>query len=222
MNRQRDTVGEIVNQALSVVRDDRRTVIAVAGPPGAGKTTFAAGLVTRLDAAADGEIAAVLPMDGFHFDNAVIAPRGLLARKGAPETFDVRGYRAMLADLRNHPEAEIAVPVFDRALDVARAGARVIGPHHRIVVTEGNYLLLAHRPWADLAALFDITVMLETAAAELERRLIQRWLDHGHDTRSAMERARGNDMTNGQLVVEESAAADFILRSDDDPSPQDV
>jgi len=191
-------------------------VIAIAGPPGTGKTTFADELAGLLDAATGRETAAVLPMDGFHFDNAVIAPRGLLARKGTPETFDVRGYNAMLADLRHHPEAEIAVPVFDRALDLARAGARVIGPHHRIVVTEGNYLLLTQRPWADLAPLFDITVMIETDTAELERRLIRRWLDHGHDPNAAMERARGNDMTNGRFVMETSAGADFRLRTDDE------
>ena len=101
-------------------------------------------------------------MDGYHFDNAVLAERGLLPRKGAPETFDVDGLARDLARIRAGAR-DVAVPVFDRGLDLARAGARVIRPGHALVLVEGNYLLLDAAPWSALAAFFDRTLFIEVA-----------------------------------------------------------
>ncbi len=188
-------------------------MVAIAGPPAAGKSTFADHLAVRCSAEIEPDIAAVLAMDGYHYDNAIIEPRGLLAQKGAPETFDVTGYRAMLAMVRDNPAEEMAVPVFDRDLDLARAGARIIGPRQRVVVTEGNYLLLERPPWSELAPLFDLTVYLEVAMAELEQRSVARWLGFGLSQEAAEERARSNDLANARLVIETSRPADFTIRS---------
>ncbi|MEX0345468.1 MAG: nucleoside triphosphate hydrolase [Rhizobiaceae bacterium] len=203
MNAQ-ELAAEIVRRA----RDKSRLITAIAGPPGSGKSTLAAEVVESLHSM--GENAALLPMDGFHFDNAVLDQRGLLPRKGAPETFDSFGFFRSLRAIRtgNRP---IAVPVFDRELDLARAGARIIVPENRLIVAEGNYLLLNTDPWTDLAPLFDLTVFLAVADDELETRLIQRWLDHGHNQKAAETRARENDMVNARLVKEGSRRADIVI-----------
>jgi pantothenate kinase len=187
-----------------------RFVFAVAGPPGAGKSTFAEALVAALAAAMPGE-AALMPMDGYHFDNAILVERGLLARKGAPQTFDVDRLACDLQRLRAGGR-EVLVPVFDRTLDLARAAARAIRPEHRVVVIEGNYLLLDRQPWSALAPCFDRTLFISVPREELRRRLIERWLSHGIDPAAAIARAEGNDLANADLVAACARPADLLWR----------
>lgn len=202
--------GLIADALLEQVEGGRRRIVAIAGPPGSGKSTIAAEVVLRLKAA--GRDAALVEMDGFHFDNAVLG-QDLLPRKGAPETFDVAGLSGTLARIRADDGA-VAIPVFDRALDLARAGARIVAPSHRIVVVEGNYLLLEEAPWTDLAGFFDETVLLEVSEAELRRRLLERWLHHGLDPAAALARAEGNDLVNARRVMVGSRSPDRILSTE--------
>lgn len=181
-----------------------RLLVAIAGPPGAGKSTLAEGLAQQIDGAA------VVPMDGFHLDNRVLQARGLLARKGAPETFDVAGFSAVVTRLQG--EDEVVIPVFDRARDIAIAGARVIGPDVRVVLVEGNYLLLDAPPWRALAPCWGLTIGIEVPMAVLTARLIQRWRDHGLDMAAATARAMGNDIPNAARVVAGAVRADMIIR----------
>jgi fructokinase len=185
-----------------------RLRVAVAGPPGAGKSTLAAALVDRLNR--DGPVAALVPMDGFHLDNAILDARGLRARKGAPETFDALGVLRMVERLARDPE--VVIPGFDRARDIAIAGAAVVGPEARIAVVEGNYLLLDEAPWRDLRPLWDLSVLLSPPVDVLRARLIDRWLAHGLDPAAAEARAMGNDIPNALRVIEGSFGADLVLR----------
>lgn len=187
-----------------------RVFLALAGPPGCGKSTVAAALVERLEAAEPGS-AALLPMDGFHFDDLHLVPAGLRPRKGAPETFDVGGLRHTLLRLAARDEAFVAVPVFDRDIEIARAGARLIDRSVRIIVAEGNYLLLAADPWSALAGLFDVTVMIETGEDDLRRRLTQRWIGHGLGPQEIAAKLDENDLPNGRLVVAGSLEPDYRL-----------
>lgn len=188
-------------------RGSRRLLVGVAGPPGAGKSTLADQLHEILNQR--GQRSAVLPMDGFHLDNAILEQRGDLARKGAPHTFDVRG----LADLLRAVKAggEVFAPVFDRSRELAIAAARCIAPEDQVVIAEGNYLLLQQGRWAGLADLFDLTVMVAPPIEELERRLIARWVHCGLTPAQIEAKVEGNDLPNGRLVLERSREADFTF-----------
>jgi pantothenate kinase len=202
-----DTLADVVRQRSGA----NRTLIAIAGPPGAGKSTLAETLANRLNQDAAGS-AAVLPMDGYHFDDMVLEPVGLRARKGAPETFDVAGLRHMLGRLKGNDEATVAVPVFDRDLEIARAGARLISRSVRHLIVEGNYLLLNRAPWSSLHDLFDITVVISVPEAILRQRLTQRWQDYGLSPDEVAAKVEANDLPNGRLVRSDSVEAQFLIQ----------
>lgn len=202
--------GSIAADIVARANGVARLVVAIAGAPGSGKSTLAEKL--RDDIADAGESVAVVPMDGFHFDNRVLEERGLLSRKGAPETFDVAGFRHLLGRIVAR-EPDIAIPVFDRSIEIARAGAAIVPAGTRIILVEGNYLLLNEEPWTGLRPLFHLTVWLDVPVEELERRLIRRWLKHGFTGGAARQKALSNDIPNAQRVTAGSRAADFTLRN---------
>ncbi len=198
-------LGALVRDADGVAG---RTLVAVVGAPASGKSTLAAELAARMPAAA------VVPMDGFHLDNALLDAAGTRAVKGAPHTFDADGLHALLGRL-SRGEPTVHVPVFDRAADLSRAAAASVTPAHRVCVVEGNWLLLDAEPWRALHGLFDASVMLEVDESTLRERLVRRWLDHGHDPAAALARAEANDLPNGRLVASGSVTTDFVLRAVD-------
>ena len=192
---------------------ERRILCAVAGAPGSGKTTLARGLVAALNTRVP-ESAVMVQMDGFHFDDLYLEPAGLRARKGAPETFDVGGLRHMLSRLRAGEEEAVAVPVFDREIEVARAGAQMVPRAARIIVVEGNYLLLARPPWDSLRAFFDVAVRVDVPEAILRARLGARWQGLGLNVDEIAAKVEENDIPNGRLVQNHSQPVDFLLRQD--------
>ncbi|NUS70235.1 MAG: nucleoside triphosphate hydrolase [Ensifer adhaerens] len=201
-------VEPIANEILKRAAGAARFVVAIAGPPGAGKSTLAEALAETL--VAGGERAAALPMDGFHMDNAVLEEKGLLSRKGSPETFDVRAFLSTVAAVRAN-NGEVLVPVFDRSREIAIASARIVAPETRIILVEGNYLLLDEAPWNRLEGAFDFSIFINPGVAELERRLLRRWYDHGYDEEAAKRKALGNDIPNAHRVVDHQRAADLVL-----------
>ena len=185
----------------------RRRLVAISGPPGSGKSTLAEALV--IDLITRGYDAVMMPMDGFHLDNRLLKPRGLLSRKGAPETFDFAGFDATLKRVKTDPA--VVVPVFDRSREIAIAGAAEIRAETRIVVVEGNYLCLNEAPWCNLSLLWDLSVFIDVPMPELERRLIARWRGYGFDAGMAKAKALGNDIPNAERVRRSVIAVDLTV-----------
>ncbi|MBN3864301.1 nucleoside/nucleotide kinase family protein [Pseudomonas frederiksbergensis] len=187
-----------------------RIVVALAGPPGAGKSTVSQALVEALNSVMPGS-AAVVPGDGFHYDDAVLGSLNLLDRKGSPDTFDVGGFRSLLLRLRANNEPAVAVPVFDRILEISRAAGQLISSDVKYLVVEGNYLLLDLAPWSSLRDCFDATIMLQVDRKTLEARLLDRWRSLGFDESTSYEKVHRNDLPNADIVMSASNIADFTI-----------
>mgnify|MGYP000499927166 FL=1 len=187
-----------------------RVVAAIAGAPGSGKSTVAEQIARDLNARQAG-VAAVLPMDGYHYDDLYLVPAGLRPRKGAPDTFDVGGLYHTLKRIRARDEDFVAVPVFDRDIEIARAGARMIGADVPIIVIEGNYLLLGAQPWSRLRPMFDVVVLVDVPEPVLRERLRARWVHYGLTQAEIDWKLDGNDLPNGRMVMAQSTGEDFRL-----------
>ena len=206
LNRVEDLAAHIRSDA----EKGSRQIVAICGAPGSGKSTLAAALETHLNATIPG-FCAIVPMDGFHFDNDVLSDLGLLDRKGAPETFDISGFLDLHRRLRANDDEQIAVPIFDRSMELSRACARLIDRAVRVVLVEGNYLLLRRERWKDLAEIYDLTVRVDVTVAELKRRLMERWLSHPLPPVEAKAKVARNDLPNAELVIGNSVDPDIVF-----------
>ena len=201
-------------QKIRELDRDRRSIVAVAGAPGSGKSTFAEVIVDALNTETAGS-AAILPMDGFHFDDIVLEERGHRPRKGAPHTFDIGGFRSALDRLKRNDEPFVASPVFDRSIEIARAGARIIEKTTPIIVVEGNYLLLDDPDWKPLRRFFDVSAYLDEPESILKERLTNRWIGLGLEGEAFRAKMEDNDLPNVRLVLEKGRGDEdtFIIKS---------
>lgn len=180
-----------------VVPDGIR-LLGLTGAPGVGKSTVAA--ATGLP---------VVPMDGFHYADVELRRRGLLDRKGAPETFDAEGYAVLLRRVRGREEAVVA-PAFDRDLEQPLAGALAVPPSGT-VVTEGNYLLLDEPRWRAVRAEVDVVWHLHVDDALRRERLVARHVQHGKSPAEARAWVARVDEPNARLVEAAASRADLVV-----------
>ncbi|MEM6462160.1 MAG: AAA family ATPase [Pseudomonadota bacterium] len=205
------TVSDLAAFVNARSRNCDRFLVGIAGPPGVGKSTLAEALNHAL--AAEGDAVTTVPMDGFHLDNDRLKALGLLKRKGAPETFDARGFVTLVRQLKDN-SAPVSIPAFDRDADCVRPDAAIVATHCRYVLIEGNYLLLDRQPWSEISGLLDCRVFLTAQMDTLRERLISRWVTHGFDRQMAEKKAFGNDIPNGELVMLQSLPADIEFHHD--------
>jgi pantothenate kinase len=201
-----------ITDLLGEIPLGERRIVAIAGAPASGKSTLAERLLKRLNKAEPGSTA-LLPMDGYHYDDEVLTPKGWQSRKGAPHTFDVGGFASALRRLKANDEETVAVPRFDRTIEIARAGAILIERDVRLIISEGNWLLLDDEPWPSLRPYFDHTALVVTDMETLETRNRQRWVGFDKSEEFVKAKLEGNDMPNARLVYERSAEPDWIIRN---------
>ena len=200
---------ELLIKLLDNLKNDfkNRYFIALSGPPASGKSTISEKLVK--DLTLKGHNSSIFQMDGFHYDDQILKQKSLLLKKGAPETFDVMGFLNFLFRLQN--ENEVAIPIFDRSLELSRSSAVIISKETRVVIVEGNYILLRTHPWRELHKFFNSTIMINTKNEILEKRLIERWRSFNIPEEEIKQKVFENDLPNGVNVYKNSILADFNL-----------
>lgn len=203
-------------------RPDRREIVAVAGPPGSGKSAFATVLTAVLDALAGEKLAALVGLDGWHFSNAYLdshtIQRGgetvpLRKIKGAPETYDQLEILAFLSAVRR--ARRLAYPVYSRYLHDPIAEAGVIESWQQIVVLEGNYWLLDEPPWKQYQPLFDLRIFLKAKPESLLAGLRERHLRGQKNPEFVAEHMRLVDLPNIERVLDGSGPADVVVLKTD-------
>ncbi|WND33345.1 nucleoside/nucleotide kinase family protein [Streptomyces sp. BB1-1-1] len=215
------TFDDLLTRARSLPVGGRRAILGIAGSPGAGKSTLAERLVRELNGTGAPWVAHV-PMDGFHLADAELDRLGRRDRKGAPDTFDAAGYAALLGRLREEPDDEgaggegaggetVYAPGFERNLEQPIAGAVPVPASARLVVTEGNYLLLETGAWARVRSRLDEVWFCEPAETERVRRLVARHERFGKSHEDAVAWVLGTDQRNADLVTATRDRADLVV-----------
>ena len=201
------TVAALAERIRAMAARSRRTIIGIAGAPGAGKSTVAEALVRDL-----GPAAVLVPMDGFHLSNQVLESLGRRERKGAPDTFDAAGYVALLRRLRTPDTDTVYAPAFRRDIEEPIGSSIPVPPQTPIVLTEGNYLLLDAHPWRRVRDLLDAVWYLQIDDTVRVERLIARHMAYDKTAQAARAWAEGSDQRNADAVAASAHHADLVVR----------
>lgn len=205
---------DLVERAVRLATAHRRMVLGIAGSPGAGKSTLVEALLRALEPALPVGAVAHVPMDGFHLADVALRALGRLDAKGAPDTFDAGGYVALLRRLRADAEDVIYAPMFERDLEQPLAGAIAVPRAARLVITEGNYLLVDDDRWVDVAPQLDEVWFCEPRPEVRLAQLTARHVAFGKSPQRAAAWVAAVDEPNAALVESTRARADLVVPAD--------
>jgi len=234
-----DALDALTRRALALVpAGGGRAIVGIAGSPGAGKTTLAVQLAARVNAIVAAEASSAsgsssasssastsepasaapsphfathLPMDGYHLANSTLDSLGRRDRKGAIDTFDGWGFVALLRRLHAETSHTVFAPSFDRTVEEPIAGEIAVLPDTKLVIVEGNYLLVDETPWADVKGLLAEAWFCETTDEERVRRLVDRHERHGRTPEAAKAWAESVDGKNAILIESTMPRADLVV-----------
>jgi pantothenate kinase len=209
-----DVLAQARDLVAPLLRSGGRTIVGIAGPPGAGKSTLAEALAEEFAAElATGSGAAgamAVPMDGFHLSNVELRRLGLADRKGALPTFDGAGFVHLLERIAAGEELVYA-PAYSRVVHESIGGVIPVPAGTRLIVTEGNYLLVPEHPWVRARPLYDLAIYLDMADGPRVEGLIERQLSFGLDEAAARDWVYRSDEDNARLVATTRRYADVVL-----------
>jgi pantothenate kinase len=205
------TLSALVDRATSLLGQPGRVLLGVTGAPGAGKSTLTETLLSHLSAAMGADSVGHLPMDGFHLADVQLDRLGRRNRKGAPDTFDVDGYVAALRRLHDEPDRTLFAPGFERDLEQPIAAAVAIPPSARLVVTEGNYLLLPDGGWERVRPLLSEVWHVEGDDDVRRERLVRRHEQFGKSPEAARAWVDQVDEPNAHLIRATRDRADLVV-----------
>jgi pantothenate kinase len=186
-----------------------RTIIGIVGKPGGGKSTLSKYLLKEMDPT----LVSVVPMDGFHLSNKVLKELGRSDRKGAQDTFDVKGFTNLIERIKLDSADPIYYPIFDRSIEESIAAQGVVYPSTRVVIVEGNYLMHDRGGWEGISPLLDQSWYAFLDEDIRISRLISRHIAFGKDPESAKAWAKGSDQVNAELIEIGVERCDFLIRS---------
>lgn len=197
---------DLLDRARTLAAGGRRAILGIVGAPGAGKSTLAQWLVDQL-----GDLAVLVPMDGYHLANEVLLDLGRRDRKGAPDTFDAWGYVALLERLHRQVDDVVYAPRFIREIEEPIGSAIAVPIGTPLVVTEGNYLLVPEGPWGRVRPMLDEAWFLQPPEPVRLERLIARHIAFGKDEAAARAWALGSDERNADVIRRTAEQADLVV-----------
>jgi pantothenate kinase len=205
------TFDALADRARALVPAGGRAILGIVGAPGAGKTTLAQELVAALAGSGPPDWVAHVPMDGFHLADVQLERLGNRDRKGAPDTFDPLGYAALLRRLREDTDDVIYAPGFERIIEQPIAGAIAVPRAARLIISEGNYLLLSAGGWERVRPLVDEVWYADLDQESRLRRLIDRHIRFGKPEQAAVAWATGTDERNAEVIAATRERADLLV-----------
>lgn len=224
-----DLARRLLPTAAAASDPDLKYIVGLAGPPGAGKTTIASEVVQRLNKlwpqkassmdsqVKPADVAAVLPMDGFHLYrsqlDAMENPEEAHARRGAPWTFNPQLLLTCLKTLRS--QGSVYAPSFDHGVGDPVEDDIFVSLQHKIVIVEGNYLLLDDGVWKEISSMFDEKWFVEIDIDKSMERVLKRHISTGKPPDVAKWRIEYNDRPNAELIMKSKKNADLVIRSVD-------
>jgi type I pantothenate kinase len=150
-------------------------IIAVAGSVAVGKSTFARILRTLIARWPNRPKVELITTDGFLHPTATLEERGLMARKGFPESYDTRRMIGFLADIKGG-KAEVSAPVYSHiAYDIVPNAQQVVRQPDVLIFEGLNVLQVAASP-VMASDFFDFSVYIDAAEEDIQSWFLERFL----------------------------------------------